>query len=169
MLKWPDGMPIEGVDPGQKEAAMAHIVIHDGADGVTNHRQFDDLDAAVAHVEELRNRSGIEDVRLYELHEVVFELKQYFKVELGAGTAATGADEATDGPEPDSESAPNAEPQPAAEGPEIITVEDLSSATEFETAAGPADDDPIETVATVSTDKAGGSSDSEPRRGLFGR
>ena len=34
---------------------MSHIVIHDDIDGATQYRQFDDLGAAVAYLEEQQN------------------------------------------------------------------------------------------------------------------
>ena len=65
-----------------KERIESHIVIHDNIDGIAEYPQFDDLDRAVAFVEELRNTADVKDAKLYALSEVAFEMKPYFKVEV---------------------------------------------------------------------------------------
>jgi hypothetical protein len=65
-----------------KERMASHIVNHDNIDGITQHREFDDLGHAVAFVEELRNIADVEDAKRYALGAVAFEMKPYFKVEV---------------------------------------------------------------------------------------
>lgn len=105
---------------------MSHIVIHDDAKGVTQYQQFGELEKAIALVERLRNDEGVDNARLYELDEVVFEMKPYFKVEIGGVCSPEVAVE-TVGP------------------PEILPTA-FETDMVFETASAP-----IEAVATVSS------------------
>lgn len=145
-------------NPEIEGVGVSHIVIHDGADAVTQYEQFDDMAAAIAYVEELRNRDGVESARLFELQEVAFEMKAYFKVEL-------------DGQAPAAEVIGSAEVVATAPDPEMV----------FETTS-----EPIEAVATKTSSSSDGDEDAdedadpsdeprltstggEARRGLFGR
>ena len=140
---------------------MTHIVIHHDAAGAEHHQQFDDIDAAIAHVEELRNSQGV-DGRLFELTEVAFELKPYFKVELGDTSAPAPA------PAPPAPPAPAPEPVAEAPAPDPEPVEVVEHHDDpemlFETLT-----EPIEAISTVAPDSETVAATAEPRRGLFGR
>ncbi len=136
---------------------MSYIVIHDDSNGVSQFRQVESIDSAAEFVERLRNREGVMTARIFELAPVAFEMKPYFKVELGDAAPAT-SDEP--GPVPRVEVV--AEPEVLATASDADVV--------FETLT-----EPIETIASVSA--AEPVTDSEPslsgageaRRGLFGR
>jgi len=134
--------PTDGSDvlKGVQGAAVTHIVIHDGGDANTQYCQFDDVETAVSYLEELRNTEAVEDAKLFALDEVMFEVKQYFKVEV-LDPAPVSADDTTVTPIVESLKTP--EILPTAEDPPVGF------------------DEPIEAVVP------GGSSDG--RRGLFGR
>ncbi len=134
---------------------MSHIVIHDDRERMTQYRQFDELEAAVTYLEELRNTSGIENARLFALEEVKFEVKQYFKIEV--------VDDVTT-------SVPT--PFQATEVPEVLSATDdvsyvdasmrsaiESGETDNQATSGVEFDEPIDAVIPSG----------EPRRGLFGR
>ena len=146
-----------------RERSVTHIVIHRDAAGAEHHQQFDDLASAVEHVEDLRNTQSV-DGRLFELTEVAFEMKPYFKVELGdTNAAAAAAPPPPPAPEPD----PVAETSPPAPEPEIVEHHDDPEML-FETLT-----EPIEAISTMapsdSSESATVGAANEPRRGLFGR
>ena len=136
---------------------MPHIVIHDDRDGVTQYRQFDDLQASVDHLEMLYNADGVEGPRLYTLHEVKFEVKSYIRIEIGS-------------PEPEPAPLPATVTPIDAPDPELLRgAQDV----EYVEAAMA----PIETMETASipeyadtvAESVGPTGQSEVRRGLFGR
>jgi len=146
---------------------VTHIVIHDGGDANTQYCQFDDVETAVSYLEELRNTEAVEDAKLFALDEVMFEVKQYFKVEV-LDPAPVSADDTTVTPIVESLQTP--EILPTAEDPTYVeaAVQAPIEATAVDTTdpETPEDppvgfDEPIEAVVP------GGSSDG--RRGLFGR
>ncbi len=63
---------------------MSYIVIQAGSSEEPEYREFDDLDRAVAHLEQVCNGPGAADARLCRLDPVEFQLKKYFKVEISA-------------------------------------------------------------------------------------
>ena len=71
----------------------SHMVIYQTSDGEPGSRQFDEIMAAVAFVEELRNRSGVDVARIFKLEEVKFEFKPYYQVLVVEGDDAASADE----------------------------------------------------------------------------
>jgi hypothetical protein len=145
---------------------VSYIVIHDDTNGVAQYKQFESVDSAADFVERLRNSEGVMTARIFDLMPVAFEMKPYFKVEIGtpaqaAPVAATPAPTPTPGPA-----------VPAVDtvgGPEILTTASDSDMV-YETLA-----DPIETIGSVaSTDESADpdpsiAAGSEARRGLFGR
>jgi hypothetical protein len=145
---------------------VTHIVIHDGGEATTQYCQFDDLETAVSYLEELRNTEEVEDAKLFVLDEVMFEVKQYFKVEV-LDPAPVSADDTTVTPIVESLQTPEVLPtaedatyvEAAMQGPIEATAVDTA---EPETPRSPVGfEEPIEAVVP------GGGSDS--RRGLFGR
>jgi len=70
---------------------VTHIVIHDDGAGQTQYCEFDDLGNAVAYLEEQRNSAGVDNAKLYELSEVRFEVRPYYRVEVVSGPATTAA------------------------------------------------------------------------------
>ena len=136
---------------------MSYIVIHDDNNGVSQFRQVESIDSAAEYVERLRNREGVMTARIFELAPVAFEMKPYFKVELGDAAPAATSDP---GPVQRIEVVEEPEVLPTASDADVV----------FETLT-----EPIETIASVSA--AEPVTDSEPslsgagetRRGLFGR
>lgn len=95
------------------EPVSHHMVIFENREGHPGYNQFDSVEAAVTFVEDLRNNQGIEKFQIFELNEVKFEMKQYFRVELKALTAGNH-------PDPDPATARMADagaPQPSAASP----------------------------------------------------
>jgi len=70
---------------------MSHMVIYRGQDGKPGYQQVDGIHEAVVFVEEMRNREGVEQARIFRLEEVVFEYRPYFRVEL-SGTDLASSD-----------------------------------------------------------------------------
>lgn len=70
---------------------MSHMVIYRTADGKAAFQQVDDLAAAVAFVEKVRNEDGVETSRIYRLEQVNFRFEPYYQVRLETGEPATGA------------------------------------------------------------------------------
>jgi len=145
---------------------VTHIVIHGGGDATTTqYCQFDDLETAVSYLEELRNSEAVEDAKLFALDEVMFEVKQYFKVEV-LDPEPVSADDTTVTPIVESlqtpEILPTAEDLTYVEAAMQVPIEATAvDTTESETSAPPVGfEEPIEAVVP-----GGG----ESRRGLFGR
>ena len=90
-----------------------HMVIFQNPDGDPGYNQFESVEEAVSFVEQIRNGQGIDSIRIFELNEVKFELKPYYKVELKALTA---------GSTPARPSAPIAQPAPAPPAPPAAPV-----------------------------------------------
>ena len=61
---------------------MSHMVIYRGADGKPGFHQVDELAAAVAFVEKLRNDQSVESSRIYRLEQVNYRFEPYFQVRL---------------------------------------------------------------------------------------
>lgn len=68
---------------------MAYVVNWQGPDGSPGWHTVAELTDAAAHVEHLRNTEGVEGAKIYQLEEVAFELKPYFRVELAAAPMVT--------------------------------------------------------------------------------
>jgi hypothetical protein len=142
---------------------VSHLVIYD-ADGREQYERFIAIDEAVALVERLRNE-GNPTARLFRLEEIQFEVKAYYRVEVGVPPApAVPVPE-----EPAFEMSPppvdHAEPELEPE-PEPMTVVD-ATAEEVEESSGPGATRTTRGAApdeyAVSTSLGGA------RRGLFGR
>ncbi len=134
---------------------MSHLVIHD-IDGTAQYNRFVAIDEAVALVERLRNE-GNESAHLYRLEEIQFEIRAYYRVEVGTPPPAVAVPH-----EPEFESPPAAVEQA---DPESVTVEAVME--DIEDGAPAAES--IESEAASSTGLAVSSSLGGARRGLFGR
>ena len=75
-----------------------HMVIFQNPAGDPGYNQFESIEEAVSFVETIRNEQGIDSIRIFELDEVKFDLKPYYKVELLALKA--GAPAAAPAPAP---------------------------------------------------------------------
>ncbi|MHB1137590.1 MAG: hypothetical protein ACYC2O_01455 [Microthrixaceae bacterium] len=91
------------------------MVIFQNPDGDPGYNQFESVEEAVSFVEKIRNDQGIDSIRIFELNEVKFELKPYYKVELQALNAGTAPSRPQPAPAPaPSSTFPTAAPAPAA-------------------------------------------------------
>jgi hypothetical protein len=70
---------------------VSHMVIFRTPEGKPGYQPAETVEDAVGVVERLRNDEGVENVRIFHLEEVQFELRPYYKVELAG--AAPGEDE----------------------------------------------------------------------------
>ena len=139
---------------------MSHIVIHDDSNGVTQYRQFDELEAAVEHLENLHNGDDDARARLYRLDEVEFEVKSYVRVEIG-GTRPEERDEVTHIPASEQEILPAED-----------DLDDVDDIEYVEAAMGPIETmeaTPVPEYASDPADEPVASGQGESRRGLFGR
>ena len=91
-----------------------HMVIFQNPEGDPGYNQFESIDEAVSFVEKIRNEQSIDSIRIFELDEVKFDLKPYYKVELLA--LKSGAPAQAPAPAP-AAPAPSA-PAPAAAAPD---------------------------------------------------
>ena len=156
---------------------MSHMVIYRGADGKPGFQQIDDLAAAIAFVERLRNEQSVENSRIYRLEQVQYRFETYFQVRLDDGSVVPAAPLSTparilaDAPavkEPVVEAVRAAAPNPPPPSPPSppappAAVRTPVPASVAAVAVNAADDAP-ETAASEVADAANGI-----RRGLFGR
>ena len=75
---------------------MPFMVIYTTSDGASCHEQADAIDEAALFVERLRNKDGIEKVRIYRMEEISFSFRPYYKVELGCRSNNGTADHCAD-------------------------------------------------------------------------
>ena len=66
-----------------------HMVIFQNPDGHPGYNQFESVEEAVAFVEKLRNEQSIDSIRIFELNELKFDLKPYYKVQMQALNAGS--------------------------------------------------------------------------------
>ena len=137
---------------------MTYIVIHDDDSNITHHAQFDDVQAAASYLEDLVNRDGGSNARLFALEPVEFAVKSYVRVEIAGASPAPGTDVDSHVDEVDAVAPPTAPVAPAV--PLDHTVEYVEAAMASADAFAP-----ITPVADVGDGPTSG----EPRRGLFGR
>ena len=62
---------------------MPFMVIYRTSDGSSSFEQADAIDEAALFVERLRNKEGIDEIRIYRMEEISFAFRPYYKVELG--------------------------------------------------------------------------------------
>jgi hypothetical protein len=130
---------------------MTHIVIHDDSSSVTHYAEFDDVQAAASYLEDLVNRDGGANARLFALEPVEFAVKSYVRVEIGTAAPAAEIADAIDDPV---DEAPLAPADVAADD----TVEYVEAAMA-----------PFDAFATSASELTDGLPGGETRRGLFGR
>lgn len=154
---------------------MSHIVIHDDNANGTQYAQFDDLQAAAGHLEELHNADTASNPRLFALEEVQFAVKSYVKVEIGEVVPMESpAFEAPATESPVADTLPTETPeQVLAEIPSVFTDEmpatdpfavdgaGIDTVEYVEAAMAPVDGFAPAPPSTAEL--------AEPRRGLFGR
>lgn len=130
---------------------MSHLVIYD-IDGIEQLERFVTIGEAVALVERVRNE-GNSSARIYRLDEIQFEVKAYFRVEVG-----TPSDQAVSIP-----SEPDYGVEPAdVEPTRPVAVTSLAPPPELDPVHGAGATLAIDDFAVSSS--LGGA-----RRGLFGR
>jgi hypothetical protein len=66
------------------------MVIYRSADGKAAFQQVDDLHAAVAFVEKIRNEAGVENSRIYRMELVNYRFEPYYQVRLDTGELLVG-------------------------------------------------------------------------------
>lgn len=66
---------------------MSHMVIFRDPEGRPGYHQAEQLDEAVRFVEELRNERQVNDARVFSMHEIPLEFKNYWRVEVTAPPA----------------------------------------------------------------------------------
>jgi hypothetical protein len=151
---------------------MPFRVIYRTSDGSSCHEQADAIDEAALFVERLRNKEGIDEIRIYRMEEISFAFRPYYKVELGMvelqnTTAPPSSSTATVVEDP----APPADAEAAADGP--VEVESPPAESDVAADAEPKAVTDVRTDSTLPPPPPPGA-DGEPagangRRGLFGR
>ena len=153
---------------------MGHMVIFQDGDGNPGYHQADALEEAIQHVERLRNDEGVEQARIFQMEEVAFEFRPYFRVEVGNTAAAADAPEVEAAVEPPAPIRPRTSPwarpleqPPAPEAVEAPPLEVALKAIVGEPAgeAWPEEDPEIEAPAADRDPLSANGA----RRGLFGR
>ena len=76
---------------------MSHLVIFKNAKNATAFHQAPSLEEAVRFVEHLRNTEQVEHTKIFKLHEVNFEFRPYFKVEVGQAGGPSPAEPESSG------------------------------------------------------------------------
>jgi hypothetical protein len=140
---------------------MPFMVIYRTPDGSSCYEQADAIDEAALLVERLRNKEGLDEIRIYRMEEISFAFRPYYKVELGLKDRqsmppppSASSAVAVDGPAP--EPGARAPVDASGPGPEVTVDRPRDVAFEVARPAPPAGTDD-------ETASANG------RRGLFGR
>jgi hypothetical protein len=128
---------------------VSHIVIYRSTDGKPGYHQVDDLEAAVAFVETLRNSQGVDDSRIYRMEQINFRFETVYHVRLDGGDAPPP-------PPPPNSTSSWTTSTPSAYTAPATTVSTTAVGTAAEPAASEVGDE-----ADVDTNGV--------RRGLFGR
>ena len=144
---------------------MPFMVIYRTSDGGSCYEQADAIDEAALLVERLRNKDGLDEIRIYRMEEISFAFRPYYKVELGlaerqsappsAVTTAALAEPPAPDPVVDAETEDHVDALPRRTE---VTVESLTTEAVAELPAPP--------PAPVQEDETAGANG---RRGLFGR
>jgi hypothetical protein len=136
------------------------MVLYTGLDGQGAFGRCEDLAAAAAEVERLRNEQDIEDARIFRLEEIKFEIKPYFRVALP---------ELTEAPPVPTPIAPATTSESTSWAPTAVAASDVPAMVVPPPPPPPA---PVAPVAPMAYD-SGIATDDEAivgsRRGLFGR
>jgi hypothetical protein len=141
---------------------MPFMVIYSTSDGATCFEQADAIDEAALFVERLRNKEGIDQIRIYRMEEISFAFRPYYKVELGA------VEKPNKTPPPDvvGTSTPPKEAEPAPADPAAAADTTVDARPERASASPEAD-----TTVTLPPPPGadGETAGANGRRGLFGR
>ncbi len=150
------------------------MVIFQNPDGHPGYNQFESVEEAVAFVEKLRNEQSIDSIRIFELNELKFELKPYYKVQMQALNPG-----APSRPAPTGAPAPTAAPPaPEAPAPKPAPAPSAAPGASPGTASSPFAAPPAGAPEAPQSAPVGGpvppadqpAQDDQPtRRGLFGR
>ena len=141
---------------------MPFMVIYSTSDGATCHEQADAIDEAALFVERLRNKEGIEEIRIYRMEEISFAFRPYYKVELGMPERQAERPSTT----PPAEVVGSIPPPPVADEPVVLREADRPVELSVDP---PAADLAVETTASHTSADDGDPADANGRRGLFGR
>ncbi len=147
---------------------MPFMVIYRTSDGSSCFEQADAIDEAALFVERLRNKEGIDQIRIYRMEEISFAFRPYYKVELGMTerqdtptTPPARKVMAADGPPlaPEAPAEADAEVPPP---PSDVTVESRPGPLAHRHTDVPLPDPPL-------PEAEGEHAGANGRRGLFGR
>ncbi len=144
-----------------------HMVIFQNPDGHPGYNQFESVEEAVAFVEKLRNEQSIESIRIFELNELKFDLKPYYKVQMQALNPGAPSRPAPAAPAPPT-SPEQAQPEPAPQGAPSQSPGNASSPFAAP-AGGPDSPQPAPIGGPVPPADQPAQDDQPTRRGLFGR
>lgn len=141
---------------------MPFMVIYRTSDGSPCYEQADAIDEAALLVERLRNKEGLDEIRIYRMEEISFAFRPYYKVELGLSDRQSM-------PAPPSASTAVVGEAPAPEPPPPVRAE----------GDAPAPAPPVDERRAVASQVArpmpppagtdGETASANGRRGLFGR
>lgn len=145
------------------------MVIFENQDGHPGYNQFDSVESAVSFVEDLRNNQGIDKFQIFELKEVKFELKTYYRVQLQALNPGAPSKPAAAQPAPAPQPAAAAQPAPKpAAAPAAAPQAAPPKAEPAAAAPAPAQQQGASAAPVPPADQP--SEEEQPaRRGLFGR
>jgi hypothetical protein len=73
---------------------VEHLVRFNSPEGRDAYHQAANLDEALKFVERLRNNEGVDNVRLFRLHEIPLEFRAYYRVEVRPDGVENGVPEA---------------------------------------------------------------------------
>jgi hypothetical protein len=143
---------------------MPFMVIYSTSDGTSCHEQADAIDEAALFVERLRNKEGIEEIRIYRMEEISFAFRPYYKVELGMPERQTAT--------PRSDVLGTVPPAPATDEPAVERDPEARVEAKVEgkvegKVTPAVTEAPVEPTATL--DVEGDPMGANGRRGLFGR
>jgi hypothetical protein len=140
---------------------VSYMVIFRTADGKPGYQQADDVQDAAASVERLRNEDGVDNVRIYRMEEVAFEYKVHYSVQLTSPEAGSAPAAASVGPA-DAPAWDDSSEDDAVAPFDQMAVDPAGTPQWDDETEEPAAVDPVEAPEPVA-------SDSDARRGLFGR
>jgi hypothetical protein len=148
---------------------MPFMVIYRTSDGSSSFEQAEAIDEAALFVEQLRNKEGIDQIRIYRMEEISFAFRPYYKVELGMA-------ERQSTPTPPSASTAVVievpQPEPEAAEPVASKLPPPPGAPELTADPQAADVAAVHTEAELpdaELDDEGQPAGANGRRGLFGR
>jgi hypothetical protein len=145
---------------------MPFMVIYRTSDGSSCFEQADAIDEAALFVERLRNKEGIDQIRIYRMEEISFAFRPYYKVELGLAerqttptpSPSTASVVEAEGTDVDDVVPTDVEPPPADKDAGADVAED-----------GEAAEHPVSTLPAPPPRGEGEPAGANGRRGLFGR